>query len=93
MTALFHDAHKQNKSIKKKAKIKYAKFTEILFADDTICITGKAKYVNKLLKLIQKEGKKYGLNLNKNKCELLKLNTGKNIVFGPQEYSFRISKI
>ena len=43
------------------------------FAVDTICISENAESLTKLLHCIQEEGAKYGLQLNLNKCEILRI--------------------
>ena len=44
---------------------------EVLYADDTICITQAMAAMNRLLEAIETKGKYYGLKLNKKKCEYL----------------------
>ena len=51
-------------------------FDEVLYADDTICVSADTKTMNKLLASIEAESAKYGLNSNKKKCELV--HTGRN---------------
>eukprot|EP00975_Prorocentrum_lima_P026431 5555056-Prorocentrum_lima.AAC.1 len=50
-------------------------FSEVLFADDTICCSGDATALEELLHLIQLIGQLFGVLLNKTKCELLRLGT------------------
>ena len=59
----------------------YMYMYEILYADDTICLTQDTKAMNKLIAAIEVEGNKYGLNLNKAKCELLHFKTFPNVHF------------
>lgn len=47
----------------------------VYYADDTILISTDTKAINKLLKLIQTISRKYGLNLNMDKCVAVKRNT------------------
>lgn len=42
---------------------------EILYADDTICVTKQGAAMNRLVQAIEEEGAKYGLKLNHTKCE------------------------
>ena len=51
-----------------------ANYDEILYADDTVCISEDTKTMNQFLKAIEKEGGMYGLKRSRSKCELL--NTG-----------------
>ena len=48
-------------------------FDQVLFADDTTCISENAKSLTKLLHSIQTEGLKYGLQLNSDRCELIRI--------------------
>jgi len=48
-----------------------ATFDEVLFADDTICISRDTKSMNKMLKAIEEIGLKSGMKLNKDKCEVM----------------------
>ena len=49
-----------------------ADFEEVLYADDTICISEDARTMSELFKKIEEEGDKYGMKLNYKKCELIK---------------------
>jgi hypothetical protein len=40
-----------------------ANFDEIVYADDTICVSTNTKAMNKFLKDIEEEGEKYGLKI------------------------------
>ena len=51
------------------------------YADDTICITTKTEAMNKFLKAIEEQGLRYGMKLNKNKCELITTHKLENIHF------------
>ena len=52
-------------------RVKGAEFDQVLFADDTICIAQDKQIMGDMLKAIEEEGAKYGMKLNRNKCELL----------------------
>ena len=56
-------------------------FDEILFADDTICITRDTRTMNKMLSAVEKIGWKSGMRLNKGKCEALQFGGKSKIVF------------
>lgn len=45
---------------------------EILYADDTICVSENENAMNRLLAEIEQLGATYGLKLNKKKCEYIK---------------------
>ena len=47
-------------------------FDEILYADDTVCVSEDLEAMNELLKGIEDEGERYGMRLNYKKCELLR---------------------
>ena len=53
----------------------------MLYADDTICVSEDTKTMNLLLAAIEQEGLKYGLKLNKTKCETLIMNGTANVHF------------
>ena len=73
MTTMFHDIHSRHalQCSLIKNKIQGACFDEVLYADDTICISEDTRTMNKLLAAIEEERQKYGLKLNKSKCEAL----------------------
>ena len=71
MTVLFHDVHDQDKIRTGRQRVTGTIGDEVLYADDTICITQTVAAMNRLLAAIEAEGKYYGLNLNKKKCEYL----------------------
>ena len=54
-------------------------FDEILYADDTICISENERAMERLLAAIEEEGAKYGLQLNRTKCAYLKIGTARQI--------------
>ena len=69
MTVIFHDIHKQDRTKTEEHRVPNADFSEVLFADDTICVTTNVAAMNRLLNAIEEESGKYGLKLNKSKCE------------------------
>ena len=71
MTVMFHDIHGQDSQGLDRHRIIGANYDEVLYADDTICISTDTKAMNKLLASIEKEGAKYGMKLNRGKCEVL----------------------
>ena len=48
-------------------RIPGAEFDEVLYADDTICMSTDTRVINKTLANIEREGAKYGLKLNRAK--------------------------
>ena len=56
-------------------------YNEILYADDTILLGRNTSEITLTLQLIQTESAKYGLNLNKGKCEHIQQNTADPILF------------
>ena len=81
MTTLFHDIHEGDTQKLGKHRVYGTNFDEIVYADDTICISTDTKAINHFLKDIEKEGKNYGLLLNKDKCELLTTSLNADIRF------------
>ena len=71
MTAMFHDVEKEATSNKNEKRVLNTNFDEILYADDTICVSTDTKQINKRLAAIEKHGRRYGLKLNKDKCEVM----------------------
>ena len=78
MSCLFHDIHTGDLQHKLAAqRITGMQDDEILYADDTICVTQDEEAMDALLAAIEKEGARYGLKLNRTKCEYLSFgNTG-----------------
>lgn len=82
MTALFKDVHQLlGQEEMTGAWAGSAEFTEVLFADDTICITNNKQDMTRLIHAIEKIGAEYGLHLNKQKCELLQFKADDTICF------------
>ena len=81
MTVLFHDIHRLHTPNEGRARIKGANFDEVLYADDTICVSQSEVALEKKLKAIEADGNKYGLKLNKAKCEILKFGDVRAIHF------------
>ena len=81
MTTLFHDVHQKMDRKLKRHRIPGADFDEVTYADDTICISRCIATMNEFIKCIEEEGIKYGMKLNKTKCELLTNNQNARIVF------------
>lgn len=81
MTVLFHDIHKGDKLKLRGDRLEGFDFDEALFADDTILFSKNSTKLEKLLQKIEKEGAKYGLELNKDKCEHLNFNSTADVRF------------
>ena len=71
MTVLFDDIHHEDALTMAGQRIVGSEFDEVLYAGDTICIAQTTAAMKRLLKAIETEGAKYGLKLNKDKCEYL----------------------
>ena len=70
---VFADVHRHLGRSTLEHRVLGADLDEVLYADDTICISEDSRTMNKLIKRIEEEGEKYGMRLNYNKCELIKL--------------------
>ena len=81
MTTLFYDVHQKLDHKLIRNRIPGADFDEVTYADDTICISRCIATMNEFIKAIEEEGMKYGMKLNKTKCELLTNNPTARIVF------------
>ena len=82
MTVMFHDIHENDKQKMTRQRIKGTQADEVIYADDTICIGQSERAINRLLKTIEEEGAKYGMILNKGKCEMVGCGKLQKIKFG-----------
>jgi len=80
MTVLFKDIEINDKAKTRRHRITGMNADQILYADDTICVTQSPGAMNRLLKAIEEGGEYYGLRLNKKKCEVIG-NRNSNITF------------
>ena len=71
MSCLFHDIHKYDRLKLGEQRMEGMEHDEVLYADDTICMTQDEEAMNRILSAIETEGAKYGLKLNRTKCEYL----------------------
>eukprot|EP00975_Prorocentrum_lima_P035016 7359043-Prorocentrum_lima.AAC.1 len=55
--------------------VAHTSFQEIYFADDTICFSSDGDSLEDLLTKIEEVSARFGMELNKTKCELLRLGT------------------
>jgi hypothetical protein len=70
MITLLHDVHQKLDTELARNRVPGADFDEVTYADDTICISKSIKAMNNLIKTVEEEGAKYGMKLNKTKCQL-----------------------
>ena len=86
MTMIFYDLYQNREQSGLEAnRVVGTVFDEVLYADDTICVSESETAMNWLLYAIENEGSAYGLKLNKGKCELLIAGTARpseHIKFG-----------
>jgi len=81
MTTLSHDVHSKIDERLTRHRVPGADFDEVTYADDTICISRCATVMNEFIQTIETEGLKYGMKLNKTKCELITNNHTVRIIF------------
>jgi len=81
MTTMFYDVHQETDTYLSNQRVPGADFDEVTYADDTICISTETKAMNKFLEAIEWEGFRYGLKLNKKKCELITTHPNADIHF------------
>ena len=81
MTVMFSDVKMEVRGLGLKYRVTGANFDEVLFADDTICISTNTRAMNRMLSAIERIGKRSGMRLNKAKCEALQFNQQGKIVF------------
>ena len=73
MSAMFQDIERQRNAepYHTEDTIPIANFKDVLYADDTALISGSTKAINAFIAAVETNGKKYGLQLNRDKCEFL----------------------
>ena len=74
MSAMFTDIKSRLNTPKQQEPIRGIKYTEILYADDTLIFGNYTKHINMLLAEIQRESSYYNMELNLDKCINLTLN-------------------
>ena len=79
---MFHDVHRKTDKKLGKQRVPGASFDEVTYADDTICIATCTKTLNEFIKNIEVEGMRYGMKLNKGKCELITTHEQEHLHFG-----------
>ena len=82
MTTLFHDVHEETDKLLKNNRVPGAEFDEVTYADDTICISTNTEALHEFVKNIELQGMRYGMKLNKDKCELITSGTVANVHCG-----------
>merc|ERR1711974_417900 len=63
MTAMFADIHKDDTIDAVRHRRQSITFDEVLYADDTICISSNSQALQRLLHAIERENAKYGMRL------------------------------
>ena len=81
MSVLFADIHKNDSLDLGPHRVQGMDTDEVLYADDTICISEDEAALTRLLAAIESEGNKYGLKLNKKKCEYLHFGRAGQVTF------------
>ena len=81
MTAMFEDIHARINVNLEQNRIPGAEFDEVTYADDTIVFSTNTQTINRFIKEIEEEGFRYGLKLNRNKCELIATRQNANVHF------------
>lgn len=71
MTVMFYDVHKDDKAHTVRQRFEGMGNDEILYADDTICVTKTIPAMNRLVAEIEKQGACAGLKLNHERCEYM----------------------
>ena len=80
MTVMYHDVHANYTLHAERQRIVGTHNDEVLYADDTICFAQTTTVINRMLSAIEIEGKKYGMRLNKDKCEYISIGQPGGIV-------------
>ena len=71
MTCLFHDIHYRDGLRTREHRIEGTTHDQVLYADDTICMSEDEAALQRLIQAIEVEGATYGLRLNNQNCEYL----------------------
>ena len=81
MTVIFHDVHEKLHCTLPEHRVPGAELDEVMYADDTICISTDTRSMNRFLEQIEIIGEEYGLKLNKGKCEVMYTMNEANVHF------------
>ena len=81
MTVMFEDVHSKLDQQLSSNRTPGADFDEVTYADDTICSSTDSRTTNHFIQATEEEGVRYGLKLNRNKCELITTHPHANIHF------------
>ena len=73
MTVMMHDCQKQFGIIPETLQ-------ELIYADDILLIGNDAKLLERYMRIVAREGRKYGLLLNNAKLEVMQINTEASIL-------------
>ena len=65
MSCLFHDIHHRDHLRTREHRIEGTTHDQVLYADDTICMSENEETMTRLIQAIEQEGATYGLRLNK----------------------------
>ena len=84
--------HTQLNQELERQRVPGAEFDEVTYADDTICIATQTETMNKFIQIIETEGRRYGMKLNKGKCELITTTPHANIHFEDGTKIKKVSK-
>eukprot|EP00959_Pyramimonas_sp_CCMP1952_P333556 6985006-Pyramimonas_sp.AAC.1 len=71
MHVLFQDIYSKHGTSLSEGRPPGVTFDVVLFADDTMCVSSNKAQITRMLHAIEKESARFGLNLNKTKCELM----------------------
>ena len=85
VTAMFEHIQEEISQDLAKYRVPGASFDEVMYADDTMCISDDIKTMNKFIQKVEVTGEEYGLKINKSKCELLKTEKKPDIHFADKQ--------
>ena len=74
MTVMFEDVYADFKKLRTHGSFDGVPFWELLYADDTILVGKNTKDLQKYLQKIEEHAEYYGLQLNKAKCCMIRMN-------------------
>ena len=69
MSVMFRDIKARLNTRRQNEPVDGIKFAEILYADDTLLVGDNSRILNLFVAAIEKHSYRYGMKLNKSKCE------------------------
>ena len=81
MSCPFHDMHHRDHLRTREHRIEGTTHDQVLYVDDTICMSENEEAMTRLIQAIEKEDANYGLRLNSKQFEYLQFDQAKEVKF------------